>query len=55
MGWPFEEATMSAMEGAYYSAVGAETLWVGLSIVCCLAALIVGARHELDAYRKAEN
>ncbi|MEM7508319.1 MAG: hypothetical protein AAF415_16420 [Pseudomonadota bacterium] len=54
MGWPFEEASWNAAEGAYYAAVGSETIWVVISAICCVVPLIVGALHENDAYRKAE-
>ncbi|MEM8793432.1 MAG: hypothetical protein AAGE80_17560 [Pseudomonadota bacterium] len=55
MGWPFDEASWNAASGAYYSAVGSELLWVGVSVVICIASMVVGALHENDAYRKAEN
>jgi len=32
-----------------------EVIWLIVSIVMCLAALWVGSRHELDAYKKADN
>lgn len=31
-----------------------EHIWLIASIVMCVAALIVGSRHELDAYKKVE-
>lgn len=31
-----------------------EVVWTLLSVAACVIALVVGARHELDAYRKAE-
>ncbi|MEM6933466.1 MAG: hypothetical protein AAF526_07730 [Pseudomonadota bacterium] len=54
MGWPFDEASWNGIEGAYYSALGSEMLWIGVTVVICVASLVVGAAHELDAYRKAE-
>ncbi|MEL6479205.1 MAG: hypothetical protein AAFR17_17885 [Pseudomonadota bacterium] len=54
MGWAFDTASWEGVEGAYYSAMGAEWLWLLVSVGCCVAALVVGAMHELDAYRKAE-
>lgn len=54
MGWPFEEASWNGVEGAYYSAMGAEMFWFILSAVLLLLALIVGAKHELDAYKREE-
>lgn len=55
MGWPFAEATWNVAEGAYYTAVGSEIIWVLLSVVACIAACVSGSKHELDAYKKAEN
>ena len=41
--------------GAYYTgAGGGEMLWLIVSIVFCVIALVLGARHELGAYRKME-
>lgn len=54
MGWPFDEASWNNVEGAYYSALGAETFWFLVSVVVCVVALIVGARHELDAYKREQ-
>lgn len=43
-------------EGAYYMGVGGwELIWLVVSIILCIAALYVGAKHELDAYKEAEN
>ncbi|MEM9063570.1 MAG: hypothetical protein AAGD13_24185 [Pseudomonadota bacterium] len=55
MGWPFDAASWDVAEGAYYSAVGSELIWLIVSVVMCLAAMFVGSKHELDAYRKAED
>ena len=54
MGSSFD--SWDAVEGAYYMGAGSswETIWLVLSIGMCVAALIVGARHELDAYKKAD-
>ncbi len=30
-----------------------ETIWLVVSVACCVLALVVGSRHELDAYKKA--
>mgnify|MGYP000477667125 CR=1 FL=1 len=45
MGWPFDEASWNSVEGAYYSAMGAEGFWVALSAILCIAALVVGASY----------
>ena len=55
MGWSFDEASWNAVEGAYYSAIGSEFLWFVISAVLCVIALFVGARHELDAYKREED
>ncbi len=54
MGWPFEEASWNGVTGAYHAAVGSEMTWLIISIVCCVAAMVVGAKHELDAYKRAD-
>ena len=32
-----------------------EVVWTALSVVACVVALIAGSKHELDAYKKAED
>lgn len=54
MGWPFDTPTFDGVEGAYYSAMGSEMLWLILSAALCVAALVVGSKHELDAYRREQ-
>ena len=46
-----------AMGAAYYMGANSswEVIWLLLSIVMCVIALWMGARHELDAYKEAEN
>jgi len=40
-------------DGAYYTGYGGgEFLWLMVAIVLCIIPLIVGSRHELDAYKK---
>jgi hypothetical protein len=43
----------ATVEGAYYAGMGSEGLWLAISIVLCLGALVLGARHEVAAYRKS--
>jgi hypothetical protein len=43
----------SSVDGAYYAGQGTEAIWLGLSLVLCVVALIAGFRHEKAAYRKA--
>ena len=45
--------TWSAVEGAYYAGQGTEAIWLVLSMVLCVFALVAGSRHETAAYRKA--
>ena len=54
MGAPFE--SWDAVEGAYYVGAGGswEMIWFLVSVVLCVVALWMGARHELDAYKSAE-
>ena len=53
MGSPLE--SFDGFEGAYYTGAGStEFVWLIISIILCVAALVVGARHELDAYKKAD-
>ena len=54
MGWSFDAPDWSLVEGAYYAGMGSELLWVVLSIVVCVAALFVGCKHELDAYKREQ-
>ena len=47
----------NSVDGAYYMGVGTswEVIWVLVAIAMCIAALISGSKHELDAYKEAEN
>ena len=43
----------AAVEGAYYVGHGGgEWPWLIISIILCIVPLIVGSKHELDAYKK---
>lgn len=44
----------STVEGAYYAGAGTEAIWLGLSLVLLILALVAGARHEKLAYQKAK-
>ncbi len=48
-----------ASGGAYYPGAGggsgSEWTWVIISIAICLLALWMGAKHETDAFNRAEN
>lgn len=32
-----------------------EVIWFLVSVAICVAALVIGSRHELDAYKKLKN
>ncbi|MEM7302752.1 MAG: hypothetical protein AAF468_16870 [Pseudomonadota bacterium] len=55
MGSAFD--SWAAVKGAYYMGAGTswEVIWTVVALVVCLAALAVGSRHELDAYKKMES
>lgn len=43
----------AAVEGAYYTGYGSgEMLWLIVAIVLCVVPLIIGSRHELEAYKR---
>lgn len=51
MGSPLESASWNGVEGAYYTGAGSsEPLWLFVSIIFCVAALIAGLAHENMAY-----
>jgi hypothetical protein len=43
----------AAVEGAYYAGMGSEAIWLGISLVLCVGALVLGAMHEKAAYKKS--
>ena len=53
----FDIANWDAVEGALYMGAGTnwEVIWTLIAALVCIWALIMGSRHELDAYQKAEN
>ena len=44
-------------EGAMYMGAGTswEVIWTLVAAACCIVALVVGSRHELDAYRRIKD
>lgn len=44
----------AAVEGAYYAGAGTEGIWLLLSLVLVIGAMVAGARHEKLAYKKAK-
>ena len=51
----WETGSWNEVAGALYMASGSTGLWTAISVVCCVIALVIGSRHELDAYKKAES
>ncbi|MEM7268501.1 MAG: hypothetical protein AAF401_04520 [Pseudomonadota bacterium] len=56
MGSPGIESWDAWEKGAYYMGAASswESIWLIVSIIMCVLAIIIGSRHEKDAYRKAE-
>jgi len=55
IGTPIENGTWNGVEAGYYAGMGSgEMIWLLISIVMCVIALVVGSRHEKSSYRKAE-
>ena len=50
----FNFANANEMTGAIFMGAGGAmpSIWVWISVAICVVACIVGARHELDAYKK---
>lgn len=44
--------TWATVEGAYYAGMGSEAIWLALSMILCVGALVLGALHEKAAYKK---
>lgn len=53
----FDIDTWNDFAGAMFMGAGSDwtLIWTILSMVCCVVALIVGSKHELDAYKRADN
>ncbi|MGB0928038.1 MAG: hypothetical protein ACPGVA_12550 [Pikeienuella sp.] len=51
----FETGSWNDTANAIYMTGGGETLWTLISAGLCIIALIIGSRHELDAYKRADN
>jgi hypothetical protein len=43
----------AAVEGAYYAGLGSEGIWLILSMILVVGALVLGAMHEKAAYKKS--
>ena len=55
MGSAFD--TWNDIAGPYYMGANSswEVIWLLVAIALCILPLIVGSRHELDAYKKVAN
>ncbi len=42
----------AAVDGAYYAGTGSEAIWLTISAVLCVLALVAGKRHEKAAYKR---
>ncbi|MEO1538221.1 MAG: hypothetical protein AAFR73_10865 [Pseudomonadota bacterium] len=43
----------STVAAEYYTgAGGGEVFWLLVSIIMCIVPLVIGSKHELDAYKK---
>ncbi len=55
VGAPFEGSWDTVAGAAYYTGAGSgEVIWVVISAVICLVAIISGGIHEASSYRKLE-
>lgn len=56
MGAPFDTGTWSGITGTYFTGAGGSmtTVWLFVSIALCILALILGGRHEKEAYKKSQ-
>ena len=55
MGSAFSDWAM--FESAIYMGANSswEVIWTVLAAIACIIAMIVGSRHELDAYKRMKN
>ena len=51
----WDTGTWNDVAGALFMAAGSTGVWTAISAACCVLALVMGSRQELDAYKKAEN
>lgn len=56
MGSPISNGTWDGFAGSYYTGFGSgmEPMWLGLSAILCVVALVAGVRHEREAYARCE-
>ena len=49
MGAPFEGSWDAVKDAAHYAGAGGEAIWLIISMILCVLALIMGHRHESKA------
>jgi hypothetical protein len=56
MGSPITNGTWDGFTGSYYTGFGSgmEPLWLAVSIGLCVVALVIGVKHEKEAYARSE-
>ncbi|MEQ9491506.1 MAG: hypothetical protein RIM72_21200 [Alphaproteobacteria bacterium] len=47
-------SSWDGVEGAIYMGANTswEVIWVVVAAACCVLALVIGSRHEMDAYKR---
>lgn len=56
MGAPFEATSWDGITGAVFVGYGgAEWIWVAISLLCVVIAMIGGSMHEKEAYDAVDN
>lgn len=57
MGAPFDTGTWNGVEGAYFTGAGgaSPTLFLVISIALCVIPLVLGHKHESEAYKRMED
>lgn len=56
IGSPIDSGTWNGVEAAYYTGYGSgEFIWLVVSVVMCVVAIIAGHSHESKAYKNAES
>lgn len=57
MGAPFDTGTWNGVEGAYFTGAGGSspTLFLVIAIALCVIPLVLGHKHESEAYQRMED
>ncbi len=56
MGSPFDTGTWTGVDGTYFAGAGgaSPTVWLIISMALCVLAMVIGARHEKESYKKSQ-